>query len=404
MTFAAPAYLLAAALGAVIVAALHLIAERRPPSTSFPTARFVPDAPPAAMARRARPSDPWLLLLRIAIVLLVGLALARPRTAPSRRAVARVTLVDVSRAVAPDADVAARARALASDALVAFDSAAAAVTPSALDSLERRGAARPRGSLSAGLVAAIRAGAALAERADSLELAIVSPLAAEEIDRATVAIRDRWPGRLRIERVALARPEVGPASATRTAWADSISSPLWTRRERPDTVGALVAGDVVVVAALARRWRATAPAPGTRVVARWADGEPAALERALDDGCERVLGWAPPASGDLVLRGSYERLWLQLTTAPCGDPYRATPAADAVASRLAGGGRLASASDFPAAPAGRTRLPAILLATALALAVAELLVRRRGRGATHGGGSAADVDPSRAARAPGEAA
>ena len=88
------------------------------------------------------------------------------------------------------------------DAVVAFDSSARLVAGNVADTL---GALRPtirRGNLSAALIAALRAGSSLRDRADSLELVIVSPFAREEFDAATDTVRKLWPGKARLVRVA----------------------------------------------------------------------------------------------------------------------------------------------------------------------------------------------------------
>ena len=60
------------------VIALHILASKNPRVTPLPTARFIPDVPLRATARAMRLSDVLLLLLRVAAVMLVGLAFARP--------------------------------------------------------------------------------------------------------------------------------------------------------------------------------------------------------------------------------------------------------------------------------------------------------------------------------------
>src|SRR5262249_29498905 len=161
---------------------------------------------------------------------------------------------------------------------------------------------------------------ALRDAADSIELAIVSPLAEEELDAATDSVRALWPGAVRIVPVAISRaagrraaivvigsrgdpirlvvaqsrasPTVwvvrGEPSAADTAWARSGRAVVlwpadgrpfgWAVRRDADTVGALIAGDVTVVAPFVRR-TAFAGVRGAfqpttarrRVIARWVD-------------------------------------------------------------------------------------------------------------------------------------
>src|SRR5205085_10979063 len=76
---------------------------------------------------------------------------------------------------------------------------------------------RAKGSVSAALIAAIRAAPAFRDRADSLELVIVSPFTERSFDAATAPIRRLWPGRARlvrtIGRVVDAPPKIVLASS-----------------------------------------------------------------------------------------------------------------------------------------------------------------------------------------------
>ncbi|HKU61461.1 MAG TPA: BatA domain-containing protein, partial [Gemmatimonadales bacterium] len=214
MTFLAPAFFAAAvavALGTVI---MHFIVTRQPASEPLPTARFVPAARVQVTTLARRPEDLLLLLLRVVLVLLVGAAFARPVVTPPRRPLARVILLDRSAAVADLAAGADSARRLAGDgdvvlgfdATVPLDEAAesiprrtAPVTPDGAvtaasagsssqsgtasaerDSAAAAGLSQPAApSLSAALVAGIRAGTRLRDAADSIELVIVSPFPRE---------------------------------------------------------------------------------------------------------------------------------------------------------------------------------------------------------------------------------
>lgn len=205
-SFAQPWALLAAAGAAAVIAALHLIARRRPEATLFPTARFVPERSVRAPSRSTRPTDIVLMLLRVAAVLLIGAAFARPILELARRPLARVVVLDLS--ASGRSTSAARDSAggylRAGDLLVVFDSAARLVGGDARDSLSALEAASVPGSLSAGLAAATRAAAALRDRADSVDLVLVGPFATEEWDGATDSIRALWPGRALLVRTELA--------------------------------------------------------------------------------------------------------------------------------------------------------------------------------------------------------
>src|SRR5205085_440463 len=77
----------------------RLLTTREPEASPFPTVRFVPPAQVRATVVVVQPSDLWLLALRVATVLLVGVALAGPRLAPRRQRVATLVATDASRAV-----------------------------------------------------------------------------------------------------------------------------------------------------------------------------------------------------------------------------------------------------------------------------------------------------------------
>ncbi|OGT94704.1 MAG: hypothetical protein A2083_03515 [Gemmatimonadetes bacterium GWC2_71_9] len=419
MTLLAPWFLAAGAAAAALTVLLHFLARERPPVLLLPTTRFVPDHPARAPSRAMRPSDLLLLALRAAALLLAGLALAQPRLVSPKAALARIVLVERSRAVARPAAALDSARAWLrdGDALLAFDSAGHVLAAESPVAAPDRWTGR--GSLTGGLVAALRAAAALAARAESVELVLVSPLVRESWDAATPAVRAEWHGAMRLVRVAAAEPRAGavvvagaagddPVAATLAllgAGAGAATPAVRIRRgvaelsgddsafaaaggalvlwpDDPggvgDTVGAIVApgsaagAEAVVVAPLVRH---PGGAPGSgAVVAVWADGVPAASERPLGAGCVRRVAVAPPAASDLALtpawRGLVERL-----AAPCGGARDLAPLPDAARAVLAGAGgamplaRLERRAGFPPLSAW------LLLAAAVAL-LAETLVRR----------------------------
>lgn len=414
MTWLAPGFLLAGGAVAIAVIALHLIMHRLPPPAPLPTARFVPPGAARAARRAARPNDLLVLALRLAVVLLAAAALARPVPVPARQAVARIVVLDRSRAVASIEEVRATARALLEpgDLLVVLDSGARLASPDSLGAIER---VEVRGSLSAGLVAAMHAAPALHATADSVEMVVVSPLATETIDEATLAIREEWRGRIRLVRVDAERaaalapglsaavggaPGDDPVAAAVALWrspaeprarivrqAPAPDDSAWARAggilvhwpagyDGPvaDSIGAIVARGAVVAAPFAR-YVVDAGEAGGVPVAWWADGQPAALQRPLGAGCVRDVAVDVPARGDLVLRPAFRRLLLALTE-PCDGVRALEPAPAAVLASLAGTGGLVPAST-PGAPARTSAIMPWLLGAALMLALAEPLLRRR---------------------------
>lgn len=410
MSFAAPAFLALGAAMVLVVVALHLLARRRPRPRVFPTARFVPDRPARAPAMARRPTDLLLLVLRALAVALLATAFARPSVRPSGT-VARLVLVDRSRAVrsAAEARDSATAALRAGGVLIAFDSSARVVD--AVSDLEAAGSAA-RGSISTALIAALREAGRLARRADSVELAVVSPLVEEEWDAATGDVRAEWPGRIRVVRIAAApAPETGVsldatdddplgaavslaglrvdaapvrlvragATAADSAWARGggalvvwpIAAPPSWPAGPAGTVGAVTAGDAPVVAPFVRAAR---PPPGT-AVAHWVDGVPAATEVAVGDGCIRSVAVPIAGAGDLALREGTRR-FVRALVAPCRGERRLAALPDSVVTRLEGDGGLAAAGALIRAEA-RVPASAVLLVAAFALLALEQIVRRR---------------------------
>lgn len=430
MTFLAPWFLAAAAAVASGVIALHFLARQRPRIAILPTARFVPDRPAGATGPSSRPSDLLLLAMRVLAVVFAGLAFAQPIRKTARRPLARVVAVDLSRATRSDSDVVARARAMLreSDALVVFDSAARQVRGRILDSARSLRRSEAQGSLSAALIASLRARASLAEHADSVELLLVSPVAAEEWDAATVRIRALWPGRVVLARIPAAidsgrelpgidfrgeerdplratvalmgaarregnvRVVRGVSTAEDSAWARQGARVLvewpsilgrreaaggtpvdrgWPVRSRKDTIGAVVAGDVAVIAAFER---GLSPPPGI-VIARWVDGEPAATESSLGAGCVRGVSVPIEDRGDLALRESMTDFVAALS-APCGGRRRFDAIPDPQIALLTGRGVERQRATVEAPRQQRSPAAPWLLAGALLTVAAEPLARR----------------------------
>jgi hypothetical protein len=419
MTFLAPWALVVGALAAAGLVALHLVARQRPAAYPLPTARFVPDRRTLVSRISRRPRDLLLLALRVLLVASAAAAFARPVLTPQRSARTRVVLLDRSAAVANHADATARVREITRDGvpgrLLLFDTGVVAVelSGSALDSLDRAPIAGSGaiGSVSAALAAARRVGADVGAGADSVELVLVSPLTARELDPATDSIRALWPGGVRVVRLA-AVPDsaelppleraiddadvLGPALGARAVRrargavrllshaplaADSAFAHAGGILVRWDSIGgqraapsAVAMGDDVVVASLGRGSLST---DGV-VLARWADGAPAAVERSVGSGCLREVAIGVPTAGDLPLSPAFQRIVDGLTDACAGAHSAAgVPIDSARLAVLAGPAHAASGAAL-ANPTdqGSTIVP-WLLGLALACAVGELLVRRK---------------------------
>jgi len=421
MTFLAPGFLYAALAVAAGIAALHFIVTRQPRAAVLPTARFVPDSPATAIVRDARPSDLLLMLLRMLIVLAAGAALARPVIKPSRELSGRVFLVDASRAVADTREAADSLKRLyrAGDAVIVFDSSAR--TLRSADSLATIKRAAVRGNLSGALIASLRAASSMRDRVDSVDLVLVSPFAAEEFDAATDSIRKLWKGRARLIRTnarvdtTLARGNAielrsssDDALAVTTAIAnksanrsgarlirnalspnDTTSSAqpvvVWPVSERPpfaiasspDVSGGITTGATQVVAPFNRRWRfPTDSIRSARVIARWADGEPAAIEKEIGQSCIKSVAIPVVGIGDLVIRSEFVAL-VNSIASPCGGSSFGAPKSGDALAALAGTGPLATSSYFPAREDIESPLAPWLFGIASLAALAELFVRRK---------------------------
>jgi hypothetical protein len=441
MTFLAPGFFFASLGVAAAIVALHFIVTRQPRAAILPTARFVPDTPATTVARARRPSDLLLLLLRVFTVLAAGAALAKPVLTPSRGAEARVILVDVSRSARDSSAIRDSVRSIYRDgnAVVVFDSSARIVAGNVRDTLGAIAPTARRGNLSAALIAALRAGSSLRERADSLELVIVSPFAREEFDAATDSIRSLWPGRARLIRLRPAtdtgrfagileiradaddplRIAFGLARVSGTGYQESGTRNQvpgtsyriqleWPTSSRPryaversprDTVGGVMAGESSVVSAFDRRWSFPADSlRGADVIARWVDGEPAAIEKPDGPGCVRSVAIPVSPVGDFVIRKDFVQFVSSMSDA-CAATTSLAPADPDAVAKLERQGGLAPREAFQPLTDARSDLAPWLLVLALTAAIAELFVRRRRRDAnTLGAGQQrSTADEARAA-------
>jgi hypothetical protein len=433
MTFAAPLFAWVSGLVALATVVLHLLAWRRPPESPLPTARFAPERPVRMVSRAVRPADLALLALRVSIIMLVGLALARPIFASRRSGKARVVVVDRSQHAGAGAEVAGAARSVfrPGDALVLFDSAAREVAEPTIDSIDTPSSSAP-GSMSPALVRAVRAARRLARERDSVEIVIVSPFSFPELDGATGGIRHMWPGPVRLIRAGpapndtgtMARPGIRAPSGDPVAaslaligdirggarvrvvrdapttadsawardggalviWPRGLAADGWVRRAPPDTafaVTVLGAWDegasewstpATVVAPMVRT---IVPPPG-RVSARWSDGDPAVTEAELGTGCVRSVAVPVPSAGDLPLTPAFRRFAARQLE-PCAHLVRWGAASDTILAVVLPAALPPDSADAAASmtgPTTPTKLTGWLLGLALLGALAEMFVRR----------------------------
>jgi len=315
----------------------------------------------------------------------------------------------------------ARALGRTADVVIAFDSTTTTARADALDTMDTRAA---RGSISAALAAAARAAVPLSADADSIELVIVSPFSREEFDDATERIRAAWPGRIRLVRVRASRQDSAGAyvamptdlndavaaglsltGATRatgsirlvrarmtaadTAWARdsggvvlhwpaSDTATDWPVRSTIDAIGGVTSGTGTLVGRFPRLWTVSG-----EPVARWADGEPAAVEHKVGQGCIRDVGITLDAASDVTLREPFRRFVARLLE-PCGGVRHTSPVDAATLARFAGG------NEAPLAPArllrdesnASSRWTPWLLGVAAILLLIEIALRRSVRTAS----------------------
>ncbi len=304
LTLAAPAFLIAGALAMLVPLALHLIRRRPPMRAPLPTARFLVEDPRNAV-RVSRPTDLPLLALRMLLLLLLGLGLARPAWIPAPEGTSTVVLLDRGAAMRGDGWRAAvgEARRSLLDAdgeargeLVLFDTAAvrvprARVTPALFDSLLTADA----GTATADYAAALRAIPAAARElrgADSVRVRMISALAEGGWTPGLAPLRRAaWPGALDLARVPMAPPadSAAPAAVDRTSatlagqgggFVSTALAAVGMEGPRVSPAGALPASAAVYVvldapsAAVANQLLERARAGATLVVAPAAATEP----------------------------------------------------------------------------------------------------------------------------------
>jgi hypothetical protein len=436
---AAPAFLLAGALAALVPLAAHLIRRRPPQRAPFPTARFLAPDPRNAV-RVSRPTDLGLLLLRMAVLLLLGAGLARPSWLPAARGLVPVVLLDRSIASADRGAAAAAARTALlpgsggpTGVLVLFDTAATIVSGPALttalfDSLASGAGAAPRADLAVGF-RAVRPALRTLAGGDSVRLLLVSSFDRNAWSEGFGAVRPlAWPGRVEAVRIA---PSSAPTTAPQRERApvlvsgpggDRVAAALGAagyevRRAdrgtpRAGEHGVLLGpvagvdvhpggGGTIVVAhphgegeAGGDLWfaadlrlagagpRAALPrAEGARLVAAWHDGAAAATARPVGAGCIVEVGTALEGGG-LALDPGFPAALDRLLRGCEGDSGGGGALDAGAMAVLAGGGpeTVAAGSVEPGRsgrPLGRWLLAAALLAAVVETGIAYGS-RRRG--------------------------
>ena len=409
MNFLAPGWILVAGVASAVVVAIHLISWRLPRVTPLPTARFVPDEPARRAARTVRLTDLALLALRVAILMAGGLALARPVFRSKPGGTARVIAVERT------ADTTSLRRDLASfpeadrTVHVVFDTTARVVGDEAA-ALAAAKDSNTIASLSVGLLAAIREARVLARNYETVDVALVSAFDQQAFDAATTGVRATWPDSIQIvqrplavvseraTRVEIAGDDDDPvvagirlaeangfvegSSIVRRAIITTTDSAIavtgvafvvWPRLAADSQlVDGIHAGEATAIGHFIRSHLSDSG----RVVARWADGEPAAVERPVGAGCVRTIGFDVPDVGDFTITPGFQRLAAALL-APCGSRHAGRLAADSLIAAIANPPAQPSAFALPDERGSANRLAAALMVLAVLLSTIELVVRRR---------------------------
>ena len=431
MSFATPLVWWSAVAGSGIITALHFLSVRRPPQLVLPTTRFLAGGDARAVSRTTRPSDVLLLLLRVIALLTAGAALAGPRW--DHRDANGVRFIVADRTWQADS-VALLARVRASASTSGERAAADYIVWSDTISPDG-GLGGMRADLASSFPLALRAVAQPLRGmrdADSVALVIVAPPGGTASSDAWNAWRRTWPGTVQVVDFTLtgSRPRATPVvletdaidaddavaaayallgvrataarqahdtsarfvlmlrtgrrtDSTRTAGAVTV---LWPEDGVPvgwqpvsDSVGAVAARGVTLVSPMVRRARATATVlRNARPIAWWSDGEVAALERPHGAGCVREVG-IDARTGDLLLNESARGL-LDAFIAPCGEqrwPVPSTVLSVQAARQPRATGAQLRAGTARDATSHPVWLAPLLLAVAIALLVAEIVVRRR---------------------------
>lgn len=336
-----------AVLAAGVLAAAHFVSRRRSPPAPLPTARFVPGGARPRHTRRLAFEEQGTWILRLLVLACLAAALSPRQAALPRSGRTRVVLVDATRAVASATERADSVAALARDGarleLVAFDSAARDIPATDVAALASADVA---GALDAALVEAVRRVQRARAEVRDVELAVVSPVVAEEWSEAVPAIVGAAGVPVRFVRLGAARrsdttravaalpsadsplgaaaqlaavPHEGnvrlvtaPAGASDSAFA--LQGGALVIFEAPvdsAPVRALLAGNAVAIGA----WGAVSVTEGAPV-AWWEDGSVAARQRGHGAGCVRHVGARLPARGDDVLRPSLARV-VRVLSQPC---------------------------------------------------------------------------------------
>ncbi|WP_156798906.1 hypothetical protein [Gemmatimonas aurantiaca] len=424
LSFGVPWVMGVAVAAALVIAALHLLSVRQPPTLWLPTARFVEAGDARAVARRPRPNDLLLLALRIAALLLAGAALAGARCHAGGPGGVHLVVADSTFR----ADSAVWWPAIAAGTRNAPGDRSSEVATD--DVMQVVWSAGVRTDPGAALVTAQREASRIAASDAAVEriaLTVVLP-AQVRSTRGWQAWRAAWPGDVRViphEHPSARDAALADSSAGRMRFAVAVRSSLeddpvtaafadvrtarpvvierdslpetmvsqgdtivvhwprvgaprgWHPRTPADSAGGVAAMEVALIAPFVRAYRHEADSTQREhPLVWWTDGEVAAVERTTDGRCTRAV-YLPVTAGSDQLQGAAAAGLRTALTAPCGTTLVSTEGLGD--SSMA---RPAAADQFRRAGSVSTRsepwwLTPLLLVAALSLLVVEQVMRRR---------------------------
>ena len=170
---------------------------------------------------------------------------------------------------------------------------------------------------------------------------------------------------------------IAEGAAVVVQWPVSGVPAGWQAAQRLDSVGAVTAAGIALVAPWVRSALPPTLSDSVRAIAWWSDGVPAAIERTRGTLCAREVALAVPEGSDVLLSPAADGL-LRALRSPCGGPDVLAPRDDSSSALPRLGGAALSAyvraSRFRDAGATSRATQPVWLATALlALAMAALL-------------------------------
>ena len=422
MTFASPLLLVAGATLSLVPVLLHLLRPAPPERAPLPTARFIGGQAPSRIRFARRLRDLPLMLLRSLFLLLLFAAVAEPRFEARRAGTAEIVLIDAEAAPAAQRGALLDSiRALASSRVipVLFDTAAGEIDGPG------QPAAPARASYAVAL-RALRTRAGTLASAESVRVTLVTAPRWGAWTPGTTALIAAWPSAIRLHTVRLpvsASSDTGVAGAARAFVrgdedetrfvaaalavlgygtgtvenADLIvlfdtTDAVWTTTTSATVIAVLANGetrrsrDAVLLGDdhLKASGLALEPPAGSRIVAAWSDGAPAAVAWDRDGSC-RVLTGIDFRAGAAPLDPGFPAALGRLSAA-CADrrdPHGDSPLDPGALRLLAGiaagdtAPELVAAASLPGVSRGRP-LYRPLLVLALLVALAETALAFRG--------------------------